>query len=334
MANRRLFFIVLITISALIFQTVTAQNLDTLRVENKLSILNDRAFFNFPTNATNIKRGVDIMSADPNANEETRIVLDIGNMRLVFFAQELFAIGDKDLITTITQQNEQGKMKTKILTEKDSLLSILSIPTNFDSTQNAILVNSLVVQTQDKTLFRIDAFINPAAYKLKDQFQKLTESVFSSLTKGTRINNRSARQERLAIFGTNKAFTFDLPSNYCITVDQQYDFQVFNFHKYQTYADINWIQLLIYNGHHPSVIYRDYGLSESDGKKINGTFLDKKIDWLFFDISKEGFYDKEQKISYDDIEKGLIFHLAMMSNQEKSIDELTKIVENIKLTDK
>lgn len=334
MTTKQLFFIGLTAISALIFQTASAQNLDTIKIDNKQSILNNRAFFNFPTYATNIKRGVNIMSADPNANEETRIVLDLGDMRLVFFAQELFALGDEDLLTTITEQNDQEKLKTKILANKDSLQSILSTPTNFDTTKNAILVNSLIVRTQDNTIFRISAYINPVAYKLKDQFQKLTENVFSTLIKGTRKNNRGTRQEKHTIFGSDKAFLFDLPTNYFITVDQQYDFQVFKLHKYQTYADTNWMQLIIYNGHHPSVVYKDYRLSESDGKKIDGTFLNKKIDWLFFNITQEGMYDKEQKISCDNIEKGTIVHIAMLSNQIKSIDDLTKIIESIKLTDK
>jgi hypothetical protein len=162
----------------------------------------------------------------------------------------------------------------------------------------------------------------------------MTENVFSTLTKGTRKNDLEARQEKLTIFGTDKAFTFDLPVNYCITADQQYDFQVFKFHKYKDYADTNWTQMIIYNGNYPSVIYRDYGLSESDGKKISGTFLNNNVDWLYFDISKEGMFDKEQLISCDNIEKGLIVHIAMLSDQEKSIDDMTKIAESIKLTDK
>ncbi len=324
---------VLTVLIALTFQTALGQNLDTIKFDNKQSILNDRAFFNFPTYATNIKRGVDIMSADPNGNEETRIVLDMGEMRLVFFAQELFVLGDNDLLNTITKQNEPGNFKTKILSDKDSLLSILSTPTAFDSTKNAIILNSLVVRTQDNTLFQINAYINPAGYKLKDQFIKLTEDVFSTLTKGTRVNNLGARQEKHGIFLTDKAFTFDLPANYSITVDQQYDFQVFKFHKYQTAADTNWIQFIIYSGFHPSSVYGDYGLSQSDAKKINGTFLGHKIDWLYFDMSKEGFYVKEQQIQSDQLPKDQIIHLALLSNQEQSIDEMTKIAESIKLVD-
>lgn len=325
------FLTILLTLVVTI-TTLKGQSLENINLDNKLSILNDKAFFLFPTEAKNEKQAVDIMSADPNENEETRIVFDNGDMRLVFFAQELFALADNDLLLSVSEQNAQAQLQTKILFDKDSLLSILSTPTKFDSTKNAILVNSLVVKTPDNTLFRISAYINPSAYKMKDQYQKLAENVFSTLIKGTRKVNRSARQEKHEIYGTKKSLTFNLPENYSITVDQQYDFQVFKFHRYQTLSDTAWIQVIIYNGYHPSMVYSDYGLTENDAQKTKGKFLDKSIDWLFFDINQQGFYDREQKITCDNIEKGLVFHIAILSNNKGLIDDLTKIVETIILT--
>ena len=87
-------------------------------------------------------------------------------MRLVFYAQELYVSGDNNLLTTISKSNATGFVN-KILFDRDSILSILSTPTTFDTTQNAILVNCLSVKTQDNTVFRINAYINPAAFKNK-----------------------------------------------------------------------------------------------------------------------------------------------------------------------
>ena len=322
------FFILLITIC-----TSYGQSFDKIKLDNKQSILNDRAFFNFPTEAKNESRATNIMSADHNINVETRIVLDINNMHLVFFAQELFALGSEDLLAEVSKnKDDKLGLKTQALTDKDHLLSILSTPTIFDSTANAILVNSLLVKTEDNTLFRISAYINPEAFKLKDNFIELTKQVFQTLSKGTRTNDRKAREESLGIFGTKKNFKFILPKNYSITVDQKYDFQVFKFQKYQNLSETNWIQLIIYVGHHPSDIYKDYGLSKSDGKKSKGKFLGKDLKWNLFDINKAGFFDKEQKISCDNIEEGLIVHIAMLSNQQNLLNELTEIVESIELT--
>jgi hypothetical protein len=203
----------------------------------------------------------------------------------------------------------------------------LAIPTKFDSTKNAILVGDLIVKTPDNTVFHIDAYINPNAYELKDQFQKLAENVFRTLTKGTRTINRAQRQEKISI-GYEKKLAFNLPSGYTITIDDQYDFQVIKFHHFHDLTDTNWRQMMIYLGNHPSMVYRDYDLSESGAEKVNGKFLGKEIEWLVFDmVENEGMYNKEQKIPVDEIGKGLIAHIAMLSDQEKVIDELTRIVE-------
>ncbi|MFL5764368.1 MAG: hypothetical protein ACJ77K_10550 [Bacteroidia bacterium] len=310
---------------------IHAQNPDTIRIGNKQSILNDRAFFDFPVYAKNIKRGVDIMSADPNENEETRIVLDLGEMRLVFYAQELFSLGDNKMLDRVKEQNEKINFRTKVLCEKDSLFSILSSPLSFDSTQNAILVNSLLVKTQDNTLFKISAYINPAAYEQREHFQKLTETVFSTLSKGARANTRTARKETHALYGSKKNFIFDLPADYFITTDQQYDFQVFKLHKYQLMSDTSWVKMIIYLGNHPSPLYKSYGLTEKDAKTVKGSFLEKKADWLSFDIKSQNIIEREQLFDNGQVEQGLIVHVVMISDQNSALDDLTKIAESIRL---
>lgn len=308
------------------------QTLENIKIDNKLSILNDRAFFLFPTDAVYEARATNIMSPDPNINEETRIIFDNGDMRLVFFAQELYTLADNNLFQFVSEQNKQNAIKTKILTDREGMLSILSIPTEYDTTEEAILLNNLIVKTEDNTLFTITAYINSSAYKIKEEYQKLTETVFGTLTKGTRIMDRSARKETHKIFGTEKSLTFSLPANYCVTVDQKFDFQVFNLHKYRTITEPNWVQIVIYNGRHPSLVHEEFGLSKNSGQKIKGKFLKQKLDWLFFYMSEYDVYIKEQTVTCDNVAEGATFHIAMLSNNKELIEEITKIVEKIKVT--
>ena len=188
------------TIKSLFFSTLFllatqgfGQKISGLKLDNKQSILNAKAFFQFPTDAKNVARQADIMSADPNTNKETRIILDIGNQRLVFFARELYVTSNDNLLETISKDNSENA-KIKVQTKRDSLLSVLVTPTKFDSTENAILVNNLYVRTQDKTVFVIGAYINPDAFKNKDEFQRVSERVFASLTKGNRKLNYKSRR--------------------------------------------------------------------------------------------------------------------------------------------
>ena len=320
-----------VILSSFLVALLHAQSLEELKLDNKQSILNDKAFFYFPKAAVNEARAVDIMSADHNINEETRIVFDQGDMRLVFFAQELYLLGNERLFEEVSGQvNENYKFNNKILTRKDDLLSVLSTPTVFDSTSGAILINSLLVKMQDNAIFRIDAYINPAAYSKKNEFTGLTEKVFSTLQKGKRTNKRNARQETMEIFGSDKKFRFELPENYGVTVNQKYDFQVFYFHKYQDFADTNWVSVTIYTGHHPSFFYTS-NFRRDQATEIAGEFLGQKVSWLSFADKEKGIYLKEQQIKADEIDFGLIVHVVMRSNRELSMDELTKIIEAVKL---
>ncbi|MBC7873074.1 MAG: hypothetical protein H7Y01_03700 [Ferruginibacter sp.] len=306
---------------------------DTLRLEKHISILNNKLFFDFPAAAAISPRVADIMAADPNENRETRIITENGKMRLVFFAQELYALGGKTLFEDISKEIEPGfNFQRKIIFDKDSILAILSTPALFDSTSSAILVNSLLVKSPDNTVSRIDVYINPEAYPMRDEYARLAENVFKTISKGTRRINLDAKEETYKIFGTQSKFIFKLPKNYLVTVDEKYDFGVFKLNKYKnSLADTTYTSLTIYTGHHPSYFHKEYGYIENKALKTKGEFLQANMEWLYFKDDEQSFYLKEQFIPAEGVEKGLIFHVAMLTNKKDILEELVKIVENIKV---
>lgn len=230
-----------------------------------------------------------------------------------------------------TKRDDKEGFQRKILTNKDQILSVLNTPKTYDAKQSAILISDLLVKMEDNSVFEVRAYINQDAFKEKDEFIRLTEQVFATLCKGTRINMRNAHEETLNIFETKKDFVFAVPENYNITIDQKYDFQVFEFHKFSGYEDTDWVSLTIYVGNHPSFFYREYDFEESNSTEASSKFLDKNISWLMFHDASRGIYLKEQKIQSENIGKDLIVHIAMMANTASSISELTKIVESIKV---
>ncbi|MGZ3751740.1 MAG: hypothetical protein ACXVAU_10720 [Mucilaginibacter sp.] len=271
------------------------------------------------------------MSADPNQEQETRIILDIDKMRLVFYAQELYKFGSGDFYSRVINDKNEIKSKHQILTNKKELFSIQCTPASFDSTENAILINSLLVKTKDNAIIRIDAYINPAAFKDKDEFVALTKRVFGTLQSGPRINNKSQREETVNIFGTKKSFRLFIPPNYTVTVDKKYDFQVIRFHKYAEYGDTSRIDLMIYTGYYPWADYEHYGFEIKSAKNVSGVFLDQKVSWMTFYDAQKNIFLKEQKIPSDKIADGLIVHIGMVGDSAASINEQTSIVEAIKL---
>lgn len=326
--NRILLSILLLTLGQVSF----GQSIEGLELNNEESILKDRVYLTFPDSAKNLARPVDIMSHDPNAEKETRIVFDNGKERLVFFAQELFVLANENLFETLKSgDNENFAYEYSKITGASEVIAIQSTPTKWDETKGGILINNLTVMTKDSSLIRIDAYINPDAYKeQKENYIELTKNVFKTIKNGTRLNNLDARTETHKIFGTDKSFVFDLPKNSIIQIDQKYDFQVFRIKTYSRLGESSWKSVSIYTGHHPSYFYPDYGFEGySDKQKTN--FLNKSRDWLYFENKEKELYLKEQKIKSNKIEKGLVIHIALSGNSSEIIDELTELVETIEL---
>lgn len=303
-----------------------------LKPDQKLSILDNKAFFLFPAAAVNIARQPDIMAASPDAAAETRIVMDIGEKRIVFFAEELYTtVGDN--LATGMRSNLGKDYIVKELKRTDGLVAVLSTPQIFDSSQNAILINSLIVKTLDKTMFRINAFINPKAFADRDQFRELSERVFSSLSKGWRVLNTKARTQVVAVLNARKMLHVDLPEGYIISKDGQYDFEVLHFRKIKDFFDTTQVSLSVYLGHYPTYFYSDYGFSKNQKEKAAGIFLGKNRDWMLFKNEEQHIFLKEQQFPAGDLEEALVLHVAMTADRMMAIEELDGIVSTIKFAD-
>lgn len=305
---------------------------DSTAPGKQLSILNNKYYFVFPSTAKITPRVADIMAADPNINRETRIMLEKGNQKLVFFAQELFALSGKALFEEISKENEpEFNFNRKIIFDEDSVLAILSTPSRFDSASPAILINSLLIKSPDNTVSRVDAFISPEAFPARNEYIKRTEDIFRTISKGIRRVKLEPREESYKIFGTDSKIVFKLPENYYVTVDEKYDFGVFKLNKYKNgITDTSYTGISIYAGHHPSYFHTEYGYSVDKSTKIKGLFLQNPVEWLYFRDDAQSFYLKEQFIQSDFIQQSLVLHVAMLTNKKQVLDELNKIVESIK----
>ncbi|MDQ2770107.1 MAG: hypothetical protein M3Y54_06365 [Bacteroidota bacterium] len=307
-----------------------AQAQPEIALPNRLSLLNDRALASFPAAAVNSARATDIMSADRNANLETRIVLDEQPRRLVFFAQELFATGDKKTVVQFAEA-EAAKIgaKTTVLADDGHLLTVLTTPLQPDSTQAAILVGSLLVKLPDNTVFRLAAYVNPAAYVRRSEYVALAARIFKSLQAGPRQLNRAAHAETLPVLGSPKKLRLQLPADYVVSVDQKYDFQVFIFHHYRPLDTPMHENLTVYVGRHPSYFFRSYGFERDEARLLKGEFLGQKVNWLHFANPAQAIYVQEQQLDGSALAPGLTLHVGMVGGSEAIIEELNRIAGGI-----
>ena len=316
---KRIFFI-----ATTVFFTLTSNG-----QKNVMSMLNDRFSFVFPDSAKNQARGVNIMSADPNQNNETRVVYDIGSKRLVFFAEDLLVKSVENLETKL--KNEVTNDFPLSVQKKDNLDSSICYritPQKFNDKEQAILINALIIKNPDNTLSKFSAYINPEAFKDKTSFDKIVEQVFSSFKKGNRRLNLSARTEAFNILGTKTIYNIKLPENYIVSVDKKYDFEVYKIKQVANYGDTEFGDLIIYFGFHPSPMYKEMELEKFKTKDTEGEYMFQKLTWSNYQDKKRNLFLREQIFTDDDIQKNAQNHIAMIASSEKKIEELALIVKN------
>ena len=300
--------------------------------KNEISILNDRFYFTFPDSAKNIARATDIMSAGPNANKETRVIYDIGDKRIVFFAQELFLKSVNDLEKTLKNESStEYPFAVKTIYNKDSVQCVKITPGKFDEKAAAILASTLIIKNADNTLSRFDTYFNPKAFADRATFDKINEQVLSSFRKGGRRINLNPRIDSFFVLGSKNVMRINFPKDYLITVDDAVDFETYDIKKIVAYGDTLDASITVYFGFHPSLFSTGLELAEFRTADTDGEFMRQKIQWLNFRDDRRKLILREQIFTDDDIQENAKIHIAMFANDQKLIDELTTIVKNILL---
>jgi len=326
--------ILFVFIATLTIQVMGQGSISAVQLNKKMSVLNGRAYFNVPSTSYSMQRAASGLSPAPNPNEETRVIYDTGKMRIVFFVQELYLLGDKNLLTEVKNDNAYKKnFISKEFIATDSLYAVLSSPVKYDSLQSAIMINSLLVQTADGTLFRVDAYVDSAAFTQKVQFKALSEKVFATLNNGPRRNVYKARMEEYTLTDSSLLLRFRLPDHYYITIDRLYDFEFFKIHKFRNFRDTTWANISINVGGQQSYMYMNYGLYKQDATiDSSGILFGKPVEWMVYKDNWHGIYLKEQLIDENNrIAPNLTVHVSMVTNKEAKLPELTQLVEAIEL---
>ena len=272
------------------------------------------------------------MSAGSNANRETRVIYDIGDKRIVYFAQELLLKSVNDLEKTLkSQSSAEYPFAVKTIFNKDSVQCINIIPEKFDDKAAAILISTVIIKNADNTLSRFDAYLNPKAFADRTTFDKINEQVLSSFRKGTRRINLNSRIDSFFVLGSKNIVQINLPKDYMITVDNAGDFETYNIKKVVAYGDTLDASIIIYFGFHPSLFSAELQLTNFKTRDTDGEFMGQKMQWMNFNDSERKLLLREQVFADDDIGENAKIHIALIANDQKLMNELTLIVKNILL---
>ncbi|WBA42381.1 hypothetical protein [Hymenobacter canadensis] len=314
----------LITAGLMAAQAGWAQTKAPGALPKQASILDGRAYLRFPASAVSSARPVDIMSAKPDEQLETRVVMDFGEHRVVFFARELFRLADKQFVSQAAAF-EAGRFPatTQVIGNTDSLTAVVSTATRHDTAASAILLKRLLVRTIDNTVLVVDAYVNPKGFPRKARYEALADSVFRTVRPGKRLLSRKAHTE------TQDRLVFQLPENYVLSRKQSYDFFVYSIRPMTPLLAESTSGITVYLGNHPSPVYRDEGVPASTAQPLDGNFLGKKIQWMGFSKPTDQLYWREQIIPAALGKSGPLAHVFVHSASPDGLNELTAIVEAI-----
>lgn len=293
---------------------------------NTLPILNNRAFLTFPEEAVNTPRP-SLSANEFNADYETRIIIDLEDIRIVFFAEELFILDEENIFSQLLENSPHSLYRAKNLKENSEQSAILLTPVSYDSTESAILINTLLVKNSDNIVFKMEVYINNSAFKHRAELTKLTEEIFETIDLGTRFHNQSDKVELISLYQSSQQIKVSLPQNYGLSnLVINGTHQAISIHKYTELNDYSKSSMMIYVGTDlENIVYESYLDSSSVAKQVSGTFLNQPMVWLEFSDTNENRYIKEEFISLTIDGKKIYIRLIMESNDPQILDELIEI---------
>lgn len=311
-----------------------AVNAQTDSLVQELSILADRFFLHFPKEARNEAREVNIMSAPPGEEEETRIVLDRGDERVVFYARELNMLAPKDLAGVWEEAIEGGDPDAFAIgpeVKKGACGTVVYSPRALKATGEATLISGLAIRCADDMLLTIQAYADSEAFAHIGAYQKLVADVFGSFRAGSRVIDLSERTVRYPFyFSDSLDLVIDLPAGHVINTDDAYDFFVYRVRKLAYLGANEQTTLILYLGHHPSLVMGDLGLGEQDASRRPGTLFGRPMEWLVVDDDAKGTHLREQIVPMSE-HGALVSHTAAFGSKAKEVDALVDLAQRIRI---
>lgn len=326
--------IILTSVLIILFNlSINAQEISELKLEKKISILNDRVTMMFPLDAIKSESQGNIMGPKQNLDNESTIILTFGKSKLFVLANELFIKNSGKNILDYTENETAGKFINKYVKNDSSLVAVSSIPLKVDYSQKAVLLNNMIVELKDHSLIRLSCYINTDGIVKQSELSKLSERIFATIEAGTRNLKFEKRIVNYVTFNNKVEFKINVPENFAFYVDKGPDFDVIRILKIGVLGEVENSSLSIYLGDYPTLYYDEFRLNLKDSVITNGVFLGKEISWLNFEIKNNNIILREQQIQCLKISESIIIHVAMISNNSKSINSLDEIIRNIELVE-
>lgn len=301
-----------------------------------LDLLNNRLSISMPKGTKNEARGHSIMAA-PEANEnETRLVFEDGEKKLVVMAWELFrkagANYNEESTKALKQWSESESTPFKISTiEKHITLGIPSKPNVED---DAILYSTALIRHDDDTIQRVAVYFNPEFHKTPDRCVDLAKKIVESIKVGKRSLELKAGKRHLNVLNDGFQITISVPENWTYSTKKGVDFIVHNLKEVSDFGTSSE-SIGIYIGGHPGYHHSRI----DDDTLIKGTrkaeLFGKQQEWVEYSPGNSKDWKGLEIIgNIPGLDTYWKTHIFTQGINEKRREEMLKIISTAKIENK
>jgi hypothetical protein len=320
-----------------------------------LSLLADRLTLRMPKGARIEARPHSIMAADQPNEQETRVMLDAGDERLVVMTYEVFARipEGKDPESAVRAAMDADfdpprPTLSRLPLADERMKAWIVIPASMDKNREAILVLAAYVLHPDGFVQTISFYVNPASAKgegCSAQIRAanasglpkapgdlpgctaLARAIASTLSAGPRRLDMAGGERKLVGQYNDDTFVAKVPAGTNITTQKGPDFTV---HRVLMPVDLGAPQstLGVYVGGHPSFQFNQIEAKVKPTQKP-GKALGQAVVWQVWQVNPKRMM--AEAIVAHPKSKGMKVHLFAGAGNEKDLDPLLDLAASLRL---
>jgi hypothetical protein len=301
-------------------------------LSRQFPLLNNQAFISCPEGALFSPRPHKPLSPAPAEDQETRISWTNGSMHMVIFAQEMNAFGTPSLlqdVKSLYSVTEQSDYRFSPVIMAGKLAGVLTLPLRHDSSTEAILIHSILVQMPDSSLIQVGAYINPAAYGNLKAYQALSGRILSSITSGSRVLVSGPHKETLPVSGGIASLEISLPEHYIVLAEKGFDYISYQIRRIGPLTEHVPGGILLYTGLHPHLLAADYKFKAARAVAKETLILGKKARWLVYGDEARHVFLSEVLISVPECGPGVQIHLALLTSSSQEQGKLKTVATKL-----
>jgi hypothetical protein len=269
-----------------------------------------------------------IMAATQPDASETRVVIDVGPLRMVLMADELFRSVPEDLVAAVETfvaplRETHPPLAVEAQPAAEGLRTVVVKPGSVDITEKAVPVGWVFVAQGDGLLQQLAFYVDPDGAQDLPSARDLATRILATLKPGTQRAVPATRSEDLGGDGT-RTLRIELPADLGLVRQQGVDFVVHHMPVIVPLGEQGG-SLGIYEGRAPDE-------PDESATRKGATILERTVEWLLSE-QKDGdisAWVAEVQLPHP-LREQQILHVFISASTPELRDRLMKVAGTLRV---